>query len=194
MRHRRLKRKLGIKSQHRRALLRNLVRELVRHKRIRTTHAKAKEASAFADKMVSLAKRGGLHARRLLVSRLSCEQTAKALIKDIAPHFKDRKGGYTRVLRIAPRAGDASEMALLEFSALIESPESAKKALKAKKKTTKSAEAAPEKTTTAEKTPKAKTKKAEESSAKEKEDLSKAETEKKGGFLGTLRKFLKGSE
>ena len=195
MRHRRLRRKLGITTQHRKALLRNLVRALVAHKRIATTHARAKEASAFADKMVTLAKKGDLHARRLLLARLNCAVTAKALVNEIAPHFKDRQGGYTRVIRTQPRAGDMSEMALLEFTALIEAPKKPRK-VKEKKKTEGEYKApsvpkpAPEKETKVKK----KTKKEEESAVQGKEEAPKEETEKRGGFLGALRKFLKGSD
>lgn len=191
MRHQRLKRKLGVKSQHRKALLRNLVRELVAHKRIRTTHAKAKEASAFAEKMVTLAKRGDLHARRLLVSKLGHDDTAKKLINDVAPLFKERQGGYTRVLRLEKRPGDATDMALLEFTVLPEIPKKTTNTKKSKKKAKDSAEESVEKPSSKAKPTKEKTKgKAPE--AKETPQDEKSESEKKGGFLGTLRKFLKG--
>ena len=194
MRHQRLRRKLGVKSQHRRALLRNLVKALVLRKRIRTTLAKAKEASAFADKMVTLAKRGGLHARRLLIAELGCKDSAASMIKDIAPQFKERHGGYTRVLRLMPRPGDNSQMALLEFTAIAAVPEKPKKEAKPKK-----AKAAPKPEVEAEKaeTPKApKAKKAPVAAAEavEKTAEDKKDAEKKGGFLGSLRKFLKGDE
>jgi large subunit ribosomal protein L17 len=196
MRHRRLRRKLGVRTHHRKALLRNLVRGLVLQKRIETTFAKAKEASAFADKMVTLAKREGLHARRLLIQKLACPDTVDILIKQIAPHFKERKGGYTRVLRLGTRVGDGAQVALLEFSTLIESPEKPKKPKKEKKaKEIKKEEVPP-----AEKPKKEKikdkeveTKKAEPSEEK-KEKQEKKESEKKGGFLGALRRFLKGDE
>ncbi len=195
MRHQRLRRKLGVKTQHRRALLRNLVKSLIERKRIRTTLARAKEASAFADKMVTIAKEGTLHARRRLISELGCQDSAGQLIKQIVPHFKERHGGYTRVLRLMPRPGDNSDMALLEFTAVIEMPKKPKKAAK------------PKKETEAEK-PKTETKK-EEKSAPHKADkpakgkaaeqaqeekTEKKDSEKKGGFLGSLRRFLKGDE
>jgi len=197
MRHRKLRRKLGIKSQHRRALLRNLVRELVKHKRIRTTHSKAKEASAFADRMVTMAKRGDMHARRQLVSKLACEATAKELIQKVAPQFKTRNGGYTRVLRLVPRPGDQTDMALLEFTVLIEEPKKAvtetakkkaKKAPKAKTSKADAGESAPEKA------PKAKEKAKAKDDEAPKAEEEKPEFEKKGGFLGSLRKFLKGTD
>ena len=182
MRHRRLRRKLGIKSAHRKALLRNLVKGLVLQKRIRTTWARAKEASSFADQMITIAKGEGLHARRLLIQRLGSPDTARVLQQDIAPKFKDRQGGYTRVLRLGPRPGDNSEMALLEFTAVIETPEKPKKQKKEKKAKEVKPEVAPEKAQKEDEAPEKKAK------------GDKKESEKKGGFLGTLRKFLKGDE
>lgn len=197
MRHRKLRRKLGVKSQHRRALLRNLARNLVRHKRIRTTLVKAKEAGAFLEQMVEIAKRGDLHSRRQLVSKLGCVQTANVLIRDVAPHFKNRHGGYTRVLRLGPRLGDCSPMAFLEFSIPIEEPGDKKKKEKKKKKVKserkEEAEVSPKKVKEKEEKPRS----PEETEAKDKEEAPKSEkkeSEKRGGFLGTLRKFLKGDE
>ncbi len=197
MRHRRQRGKLGVKTNHRKALLRNLVRSLVIHKRIRTTLLKAKAASSFADSMVELAKRGDLHARRLLISRLGCPDTTHTLIAQIAPHFKERRGGYTRVLRLTSRPGDGADMALLEFTAVIEAPEKSKKPKKEKKAKEPKHEEAP-----AEKPKKEKPREKEEPKAEEKkkapeekeEKQEKKESEKKGGFLGALRKFLKGDE
>lgn len=188
MRHGRLKGKLGVKTGHRKALLRNLVRGLVIRKRIKTTLRRAKVASAFADSMVELAKRGDIHARRLLIAELGCPQTANTLITRIAPHFKDRKGGYTRVLRIGlNRAGDAAQVALLEFTATIEAPEKSKKVKKEKKTALKPADT--------EETAKPKKEKLKTSEAGEAEKKAeKKDSEKKGGFLGALRRFLKGDE
>lgn len=197
MRHGKLRRKMGVKSAHRKALLRNLVRNLVISKRIQTTLVKAKEASAFSDSMVELAKKGDLHARRVLISKLGCAQTADRLIKEIAPQFKDRKGGYTRVLRLGNRPGDNAQKALLEFTATFEVPEDKKKAKKGKKKPKAEAPAKEKETKpkkTAEKTPKAKEAEEAPEKAAEKKENEKKESEKKGGFLGTLRKFLKGDE
>jgi len=162
------------------------VRALVLKKRIETTHAKAKETSALADKMITIAKRDGLHARRLLISKVRDPEIARILVTQIAPLFKDRKGGYTRVLRMGYRAGDGAQMALLEWTAVFEAP--AKKAKK--KKAAKPAEKASEKTP-AKESPKAVEAK-KESEAPKKEE--KKDSEKKGGFLGKLRKFLKGDE
>jgi len=194
MRHQRLRRKLGVTSDHRKALLRNLVKSLVERKRIRTTLARAKEASAFADKMVTLAKKNTLHAHRQIISELACPKTAGQLVKVIGPKFKDRVGGYTRVLRLMPRPGDNSKMALLEFTEVIDPPKKPKKAVKASKGT----KAVKEETVVAEKPEVKKPEKA----SKTKPEAEKApevgeekkETEKKGGFLGSLRKFLKGDE
>ena len=128
MRHGRRKRKLGVTTNHRKALLRNLLRSLVIYKRIRTTVVKAKAASSFADKMVQIAKRGDLHSRRTLISHLGCAETADQLIKRIAPHFKERNGGYTRVLKLDEyRPGDAGDVAILEFTAQIAAPAKPKK-------------------------------------------------------------------
>lgn len=183
MRHKNRRGKLGVKSQHRIALLRNLTRSLVLHKRIETTVVKAKQASAFSEKLIEIGKRGDLHARRLLISKLGCADTADALIKVIAPQFKDRKGGYTRVLKLSNRPGDGAQKAILEFTEVFEAPES--KTKKSKKKTAakstakKAAEEAPKK---------APAKEVSEEKAEEKAEG------KKGGFLGTLRKFLKSDE
>lgn len=195
MRHRRQRRKLGVKSGHRKALLRNFVRNMVAHKRIKTTWAKAKEASAFCDSMVELAKKGAsLHARRTLIARLGDSQTAHQLITQIAPHFKERKGGYTRVLRLGQRVGDNADMALLEFTATIEGPAKPKKPKKEKASTAKPQEAkketAPEKTKKTQETKTAESRKEEKKASSE----EKKESEKKGGFLGALRRFLKGDD
>lgn len=192
MRHGRSTSKLGVKSKHRKALLKNLVNQLVFRKRIRTTLNKAKAASRVADKLVQLAKRGdSLHARRQLIAKLDRTDTVSLLIKDIAPLFKDRNGGYTRVIRLHPRAGDGADMAILEFTATFAVPEKKKKT-KDKKSSADKASAPKDKAAKApasEKAVEKETKKAGKEKAEE-----KPETEKKGGFLGTLRKFLKGDD
>ncbi len=190
MRHQRRRRTLGIVSEHRTALLRNLVRALVMKKRIETTHARAKETSAMADKMVTIAKSEGLHARRLLISKVRDPEVARILISKIAPLFKGREGGYTRVLRLGYRAGDGAQMALLEWTAVFEAP--AKKAKKKKdlKPSEKIAEKAEAKAPAKGSAKVAASKKEPEVPVKE----EKKDAEKKGGFLGTLRKFLKGDD
>jgi len=190
---------MGRKSQHRIALLRNLVRALVTHKRIQTTLIKAKEASAYSDRMVELAKKGDLHARRQLISRVGCVKTTDLLIKQIAPAFKDRKGGYTRVLRLSKtRVGDGAETAILEFTVPFEMP-----VKKARKKKAGKADAkaetpeTPLKKSKEKKETKGKAKDVSGAKSSEEPEVSsdaKKESEKKGGFLGTLRKFLKGDE
>jgi large subunit ribosomal protein L17 len=115
MRHLKRTAKLGRTSEHRNAMLANLVCSLIEHKRITTTLAKAKAARSVAEKLVTLGKRGTLHDRRLAVARLHQESAAKILFKDIAPAFKDRKGGYTRIIKLGQRQGDASQSAILEW-------------------------------------------------------------------------------
>ena len=96
-------------------MLANLVCSLIIHKRVPTTLAKAKAARPVAEKMVTLGKSGTQHDRRLAVARLRQEDAAKILFKDIAPVFKDRKGGYTRIIRLNQRQGDAAQLAILEW-------------------------------------------------------------------------------
>lgn len=186
MRHQRRRRTLGVVTAHRTAKLRNLVRALVLKKRIETTHAKAKETSAFADKMITIAKRGGLSDRRLLITKVRDPEIARLLITQIAPLFKDRKGGYTRVLRLGYRAGDGAQMALLEWTAVFDAP--VKKAKKKKPAKAADKDAAKPSGKEAPKVAEAR-KEAETPKQAEKKD-----SEKKGGFLGKLRKFLKGDE
>jgi len=123
MRHRvkghRLNRSVG----HRNALRRNLITELFRHERIRTTKAKAVAIRGAAEKLITLAKRGNaveetaksVHARRLAAARLNDPLIVQKLFDEIAPRYVDRPGGYTRIIKIGPRAGDAAEMVLLEL-------------------------------------------------------------------------------
>ena len=115
MRHLKRTAKLGRTSEHRNAMLANLVCSLIEHKRVTTTLAKAKAARSVAEKMVTLGKSGTVHDRRLAVARLHQEAAAKILFKDIAPAFKDRKGGYTRIIKMNQRNGDAAQRAILEW-------------------------------------------------------------------------------
>ena len=141
MRHLKRTAKLGRTSEHRNAMLANLVCSLIEHKRVTTTLAKAKAARSVADKMVTLGKKGTLHHRRLAVARLHQEQAAKILFTEIAPAFKDRRSGYTRIVKLEQRQGDAAQRAILEWVDTIIAPSSP-------------AEAAPaEQTTAAETTP-----------------------------------------
>src|SRR6185312_87684 len=115
MRHLKRTAKLGRTGEHRNAMLANLVCSLIEHKRVTTTLAKAKAARSVAEKMVTLGKKGTIAHRRLAVARLHQESAAKILFKDIAPVYKDRKGGYTRIIRLEQRNGDAAQRAILEW-------------------------------------------------------------------------------
>ncbi len=116
MRHNVDGRKLGRTASHRRALYRNLVIALIQHERIRTTTPKAKEARRLAERLITFAKRGDLSARRHVASILNDKAAVKKLFDELGPRYKDRAGGYTRVMKFAkPRRGDAAEMALLEL-------------------------------------------------------------------------------
>jgi len=115
MRHLKRTAKLGRTGQHRNAMLANMVCSLILHKRITTTLAKAKAARSVAEKMVTLGKCGTLHDRRLAAARLHQEEAVKILFDEIAPSQKERHGGYTRILRLQCRQGDASQRAILEW-------------------------------------------------------------------------------
>ena len=115
MRHLKQGRKLGRTTAHRRALLRNLATALLEHERITTTEPKAKELRRVADKLVTLGKRGDLHARRQALQVVRSNAIVRKLFDDIAPRFAERKGGYTRILRLGYRPGDAAAMAVIEL-------------------------------------------------------------------------------
>ena len=115
MRHLKRTAKLGRTSEHRNAMLANLVCSLIKHKRVTTSLAKAKAARSVAEKMVTLGKSGTLHDRRLAVARLHQEDAVRILFTEIAPAQKDRRGGYTRIVRLSQRQGDASQRAILEW-------------------------------------------------------------------------------
>jgi large subunit ribosomal protein L17 len=128
MRHLKRTAKLGRTSEHRNAMLANMVCSLILHRRVTTTLAKAKAARSVAEKMVSLGKSGTVHDRRLAVARLHQEEAAKILFTEIAPAFKDRHGGYTRILHLNQRNGDAAQRAILEWvDVIVEAPEAPKK-------------------------------------------------------------------
>ena len=115
MRHQNRGRKLGRDSAHRKSLYANLTAELIQHGRIRTTLAKAKEVRPVAEQMITLGKRGDLHARRQAVAFLRQKPVVKSLFEDIAPRYAERPGGYTRIIKLGPRLGDAAEMAYIEL-------------------------------------------------------------------------------
>src|SRR5918997_242200 len=115
MRHQRSGKKLGRDSAHRKALYSNLTGALIEHGRIQTTEAKAKAVKPFAEKMITLGKRGDLHARRQALAHLRSQEVVHQLFADVAPRFTERPGGYTRIVKLGPRQGDAAEMVYLEL-------------------------------------------------------------------------------
>ncbi len=115
MRHHRAGKKLGRDSAHRKALYSNLAGALIEHGRIKTTSAKAKAVKPFAEQMITLGKRGDLHARRLALAELRSQDVVHVLFADVAPRFADRPGGYTRIVKLGPRNGDAADMVYLEL-------------------------------------------------------------------------------
>jgi large subunit ribosomal protein L17 len=115
MRHHRAGRKLGRDASHRKALYANLTGSLIEHGRIRTTVAKAKEVRPIAEQMITLARRGDVHARRQALAYLRSQDVVHKLFSEVAPRFADRPGGYSRIVKIGPRQGDAAEMAYLEL-------------------------------------------------------------------------------
>ena len=108
-------RKLGRNSAHRKSMLRNLVTDLFREERITTTDTRAKEARREAEKLITLAKRGDLHARRQALAYIFDESVVTKLFEEIGPRYADRNGGYTRILKLGPRRGDNAEMVFLEL-------------------------------------------------------------------------------
>jgi large subunit ribosomal protein L17 len=115
MRHQRSGKKLGRDSAHRKALYSNLTGALIEHGRIETTEAKAKAVKPFAEKMITLGKRGDLHARRQALAALRSNDVVHRLFDEVGPRFTDRPGGYTRIVKLGPRQGDAADMVYLEL-------------------------------------------------------------------------------
>jgi ribosomal protein L17 len=115
MRHHSVKRKFGLEKDQRNALMRSLARNLINENRIKTTLPKAKELRPYVEKLVTKAKSGTLAARRLLISKIGGEKEVKNLVEKIAPKYKDRKGGYIRIIKISRRELDAAPMAMIEF-------------------------------------------------------------------------------
>ncbi|MDQ3876231.1 MAG: 50S ribosomal protein L17 [Actinomycetota bacterium] len=115
MRHRREGKKLGRDAAHRRALYANLAGALIEHGRIKTTEAKAKAVRPVAEQMITLGRRGDLHARRQALAYLRSQEVVHKLFSDVGPRFSDRPGGYSRIVRLGPRPGDAAEMVYLEL-------------------------------------------------------------------------------
>ena len=115
MRHRKSGLKLNMTSSHRKAMFRNMVTSFLEHERIKTTDAKAKELKRVAEKMITLAKRGTLHARRQAAAVIRSKKVTKKLFDTIAFRFKDRTGGYTRILKVGRRHGDNSPISIVEL-------------------------------------------------------------------------------
>ncbi len=115
MNHRKTGRKLGRSGAHRKSLFRNMVTSLLDHEQIQTTDAKAKELRGFAEKMITLGKRGTLHARRQALQTIRSKDVTAKLFSDLADRYRERPGGYTRVIKLGQRAGDAAPMAIIEL-------------------------------------------------------------------------------
>ena len=115
MRHQRAGKKLGRSAAQRRALYANLAASLIEHGRIKTTEAKAKAVKPIAEQMITLGRRGDIHARRQALAFLRTQEVVHQLFSEIAPRFADRAGGYTRIVKLGPRQGDAAEMVYLEL-------------------------------------------------------------------------------
>ena len=116
MRHGKNRHKLSRDASHRKALLRNLCREVIEHERIKTSQAKAKAAKPEVEKLITLAKRGDLHARRKALSELGQDRfLVHKLFEEVAPRYAERPGGYTRIIKLGPRHSDSTEMVFLEL-------------------------------------------------------------------------------
>jgi len=181
MRHGKAGKKLGRTPSHRRAMFRNMVTSLLKHERIVTTEVKAKEIGRLTEKMITLGKRGDLHARRQAVAFIRSNEVVKRLFSEYAQRYASREGGYTRVLKLEPRAGDNAPMALVELvdRPIIESKE--KKADKAKKETKPKKEAKPKKETKAKEKKEVKEKAEKDDAKPKKKAPAKKATAKKAG-------------
>jgi len=116
MRHKRNRHKLSRDAAHRKALLKNLSRQLFEHERIQTSQAKAKAVKPQVERLITIAKRGDLHSRRILLSRLGQDKfIVHKLVDEIAPRYSERPGGYTRIVKLGPRRSDSTEMVYLEL-------------------------------------------------------------------------------
>lgn len=116
MRHGRTRHKLSRDTAHRKAMLRTMSKQLIEHERIRTSQSKAKALRPEVEKLITLAKRGDLHARRLLLSKLGQDKfTVHKLVEEIAPRYTTRPGGYTRIVKLGPRRSDSTEMVFIEL-------------------------------------------------------------------------------
>ena len=120
MRHRKKGRKLGRKNGNRRALLMNLASQLIVHKRIKTTDAKAKELRSFIEPLITLAKKDDLHSRRMVIKKLPHKNIVRSLCKEIAPRYVERPGGYTRIIKLGYRDNDRAPVSIIEFVDMVE--------------------------------------------------------------------------
>jgi large subunit ribosomal protein L17 len=161
MRHLKAHKKLGMDSSHRKAVLRNMVTSLIEHERIQTTDTRAKQLRPIVEKIVTLGKRGDLHALRQSLEVIRLKSAATKLFEDIAPRFKDINGGYTRIIKIGRRHGDNAPVSIIEFT--VKKQEEKKDAKKDAKKETKKETKKP-----ASKTKKQEEKKEEKKPAKKK--------------------------
>jgi len=127
MRHRKAGRRLGRTSSHRRAMMRNLVTSLLEHEKVITTDAKAKELRGVADKMITLGKRGTLHARRQALSFIRSSRVTKKVFEELSSRYTERPGGYTRVVKLGNREGDAALLSMIELMPATEKKKSAQK-------------------------------------------------------------------
>ena len=107
--------RLGGSPQHQRKILANMTAQLIVHERVTTTHAKAREVRPYAEKIITKARRGDLHARRLVLSKIGDNDAVTKLFDEVGPRYSDRPGGYTRITKLGPRRGDGSEMAVIEL-------------------------------------------------------------------------------
>ena len=122
MRHKKKGRKLGRKAGNRRALLMNLASQMITHKRIKTTDAKAKELRTFIEPLITLAKKNDLHSRRMVIKKLPNKNIVRTLFDDISPNYIDRPGGYTRIVKLGYRDNDRAPVSIIEFVDMVDVP------------------------------------------------------------------------
>jgi len=115
MRHAKKGRKIGSSASHRKAIFEGLAKQVIVHERVKTTEAKAKELRPMLEKIITLGKKGDLHSRRQALAKLGDREVVHKLFAEVAPRYAERNGGYTRILKLGPRQGDAAPMALIEL-------------------------------------------------------------------------------
>jgi large subunit ribosomal protein L17 len=198
MRHALKSRRFGRPTGHRNALFRNLITELIRHEKIQTTHARAKELASQAAGIITLGRRGDLHARRQAAAVLTDKKVLAKLFDDVGPRFKQTPGGYTRITRIGVRKGDAAPMALIELTvakAAAAAGEGARKTEKAPKPEKAPAKEKPAKKEAAAKKPApAKKEKAAKKEKPAKKEAKKEAAKEKGKAKGKEKDKGKGKD